>query len=100
VQIIRTHLHLALQRLYVVYDLVQHHGLPGNLHEVEESLEIEICVCFQPNFEQGPSMFTYLAAAWHEVLQQLHALADLFPPHLKRAGDGDHQRLMFSFFFY
>jgi hypothetical protein len=28
-----THLHLPLQRLHVVYDLVQHHGLPGHLHD-------------------------------------------------------------------
>jgi hypothetical protein len=32
----------------------------------------------------------YLAAAGDEVLQQLHTLADLLPPHLKRVSVGNH----------
>jgi len=32
----------------------------------------------------------YLAAARDEVLQQLHTLADLLPPHLQTVSVGNH----------
>lgn len=49
-----TDLDLALKRLHVVDDLVEHDSLPG-----------------------------HLAAAWYKILEEFHALTDPFPAYLE-----------------
>lgn len=49
-----TDLNLALKRLHVVDDLVEHDSLPG-----------------------------HFAAAWYKILEELHALTDPFPAYLE-----------------
>jgi hypothetical protein len=62
------------------------------------SLKIILCVKYVSTSTEFSST-SYLAAARHEVLQQLHALADLLPPHLERepVNGGNHLQLMFFF---